>query len=715
MKRILSILLLLSVLPVFADPEIEQENISILKSDAKKADKALACKKLAVWGSDEAVPVLAPLLADAELASWARIALEALPGSTAEQALRDAVPNLEGRLLVGVLNSIGVRRDAKAVPLLSQKLQVEDADTASAAAAALGRIGNGPAVEALLPMLKRAPKEVLPAVAEGCIRAAEQRLQRGESAVALSVYQAVREANVSKQKTREALRGEILSRKSDGLNLLVKQLQSEDWEWFSLGLHVAREIPGAKTARVLQTELERAVPERRIALLRAMAERGDAQALPAAMRMAESGPESTRLMAIEILNNLADPASIMLLLRLAGGTDKALGDAARKGLARMPGKETDAAVVRLLRDPNPDTRVMAINLLSQRRVEGMVDTLIKASADPEQIVRRAALKAVGRLGGTEDVKSLLKGMAGAREPADIRSAEQAVLAICMRDTGHTGGSIKIIKAVYGDLPDGKRADVTRKVAGMVKKGQREIEASNSHFGDPAGGVLKKLQVDFKVGGKVNSKTVNESETLVIVSREVPPACTESVLHALSETPSEPKQALLRILQSFGGREALAAIRQAAGETDEAVKDAALRALFDWPDTDALPDLAQLARNAPSSSYKILALRGYIRLVGQADVAAAQKMIHLKDAMSLASRPEEQRLVLGALGSIPTREALAEVTPYLGQPALKEEAAAAVLAIAGALKDRSGSVREAIEKARQTSGNPQLKKQAAHLL
>ena len=54
----------------------EQELIAVLQSaDSSKPDKAITCKKLAVFGSKDAVPALAPLLNDEELISWARIAL----------------------------------------------------------------------------------------------------------------------------------------------------------------------------------------------------------------------------------------------------------------------------------------------------------------------------------------------------------------------------------------------------------------------------------------------------------------------------------------------------------------------------------------------------------------------------------------------------------------------------------------------------------------
>ncbi|HYG35983.1 MAG TPA: HEAT repeat domain-containing protein, partial [Clostridia bacterium] len=122
--------------------EKQRQLIAVLQSDAAPGQKAITCKQLAIYGTDEAVPALAPLLADERLASWARIALEAIPGPAADEALRQAMDKVQGKLLVGVINSIGVRRDVKAVKGLISKLETADAEVASAAAVALGQIGG---------------------------------------------------------------------------------------------------------------------------------------------------------------------------------------------------------------------------------------------------------------------------------------------------------------------------------------------------------------------------------------------------------------------------------------------------------------------------------------------------------------------------------------------------------------------------------------------
>ncbi len=73
----------------------------------------------------------------------------------------------------------------------------------------------------------------------------------------------------------------------------------------------------------------------------------------------------------------------------------------------------------------------------------------------------------------------------------------------------------IKKAVYGDLPDGGKIDVTEKVAKMVKDDALSVEATNDNFTDPADGIVKKLKVDYTFDGKDKSKTVDENETLTI--------------------------------------------------------------------------------------------------------------------------------------------------------------------------------------------------------
>jgi hypothetical protein len=76
----------------------------------------------------------------------------------------------------------------------------------------------------------------------------------------------------------------------------------------------------------------------------------------------------------------------------------------------------------------------------------------------------------------------------------------------------------IVKAVYGDLPNGASSDVTEKVKGMVKPEGLTVDATNDNFGDPAEGIVKKLKVEYTLNGQKMEQTVNESETLSISTK-----------------------------------------------------------------------------------------------------------------------------------------------------------------------------------------------------
>ena len=247
---------------------------------------------------------------------------------------------------------------------------------------------------------------------------------------------------------------------------------------------------------------------------------------------------------------------------------------------------------------------------------------------------------------------------------------------------------------------------------MVKAGSLAIEASNGNFGDPAKGISKKLRVDYKVNGTPASKTVGEGETLLVSASSTPSAITHAIVAAMDAAKGESKLALVRLLRSAGGPLALRSVAAAACDTDAQVKDAAQRVLCEWLTPDALPLLAGLVKTPPSETIKILALRGFVRLATQQDGSDVKKLDSLKEAMARADRAEEKRLVLSALGSIPTVEALTLVMSHLDDAELKEEASLAAVAIAERIASSHGSeVAAAMQRVSKATANGKLSERA----
>lgn len=177
--------------------------VAILKDPAAPFfRKAIACKRLAQIGGKESIAPLAALLGEAKLGHYARFGLEPNPDPAAADALRAALPRLKGRLQMGVIHSLGVRRDARSIDALAKLLSNSDPEIAQASAASIGMIGGPQAAKLLHDALGRTKPPVLPVVARAALLCAEH-LMASNRAAALEMYNALTATGMPKA-VREA-------------------------------------------------------------------------------------------------------------------------------------------------------------------------------------------------------------------------------------------------------------------------------------------------------------------------------------------------------------------------------------------------------------------------------------------------------------------------------------------------------------------------------
>ena len=622
--------------PGEAAKEKERQLIAVLKSDAPPQDKAIPCKQLAIYGSKEAVPALAALLSNTELASWARIALEAIPDPAADAALRAAVPNLQGKLLVGVINSIGYRRDPKAAGELAKKLQDADAEVGSAAAVALGRIGNAEAAKVLKSSLPTASDAIRSAVAQGCILCAERFLARGRNTDAVKLYDMVRSANVAKQRRLEAIRGAILARKMDGLPLLLEQLRSTDKGELSIGLSTARKLPGQAVTEALAAEVRRQSPERQSFLLLALGDRHDAAVMPAVLDAARSGPAGLRLAAVGVLERIGNPAAVPVLLEAAAQGEPELSQKALTALARQPGNEIDKEILARLPASKGKMRQALVDVAGRRRIEGAMPLLVQSAEDSDAGVRNAAVEAIGTLGQAPQAADLVRLLGRTQNSKERADMEAALIAIA----GRTGAR-----------------------------------------------------------------------------------CVPNLLPLARSTDSALRLIALQALTASGGSEALATVVAAAQDQDESVQDEAVRTLSTWPnnwpdDSGVAVPLLELAKSGKKSSHQVLGLRGYLQyLQTNKKLGNDDKVSKVNEVLPLIQRPEEKRLVIGVVDTIPTDRVLELLTTFAAEPATTDDACTAIVKLAtGKMPAVSAEQRQkALQTVVDKSENDTTKKKAADLL
>lgn len=191
--------------------------IEIVK-DPKSSEfrKAKACVRIGELGAKEGVPALSALLADEHMSAYARYGLEPISDPTADDALRAALPKLKGTLLIGVVNSIGKRRDAKASPALVKMILGQDSDLARAAAAALGSIGGVSSAKELRSAFGKTSGMTRTAVADAALVCAERLLAEGKRTEALDLYTFLSASEVPKPMRLAAMNGIIREETSLG-------------------------------------------------------------------------------------------------------------------------------------------------------------------------------------------------------------------------------------------------------------------------------------------------------------------------------------------------------------------------------------------------------------------------------------------------------------------------------------------------------------------
>jgi HEAT repeat protein len=411
--------------------ETTQELVGVLESDASVEEKAIACRKLGEFGTAEAVPALASLLDDEVLSTYARAGLERIPDPSASAALRAALETTEGVLLVGLIDSLGVLQDEKAVPALSELAGGDDIVVSDAALRALGRVANPEAVQ----VVKTALASGRAGAAAACLLAAEQQRARGHNDVAITLYDAVSSADVSRASRMGAIRGAIVTR--DSVPFLVEQLKSDDAATRAVALTTVREMPSPELADALHTLLASAGPDLRVQLITALRDCHNADSFGVVRSQLDSDTQATRVAALGVVSSVGSGAELATTLldvvqRRPSPQER---QTAMELLTRMEGgQEVDRVILDRLRETEAaDARIDVIRILGNRRAPSAVGDLLGQAGDEDAKIRVAALRSMRRLVGPNEVAALINLTRAEQDNAARLAAISALVSACGDD------------------------------------------------------------------------------------------------------------------------------------------------------------------------------------------------------------------------------------------------------------------------------------------
>ncbi|HUT34470.1 MAG TPA: HEAT repeat domain-containing protein [Planctomycetota bacterium] len=417
-------------------------------------------------------------------------------------------------------------------------------------------------------------------------------------------------------------------------------------------------------------------------------------------------------------------AEMSVIFESLADKDVAIRAAATMALEMMPAEAVTSAVTEKMKTAAPELKVVLLKLLAAKGERAMLPVLAASVSDADESVRIAAYEGISKIGDASVVPALVGrlGKAQGKEQDAVRNAIARI-----PDPAATVSVVREMERAEAPA----RAELVRSLAArkddlavpaLLKAAEDKdaavrseaLKALGAYAGDDAlaGLVVLLVKADDK-----DRAAAEKALSSVCARVEDETRRTAPILAALPKAEGPARGALLRALGKLGGTKALEAVRAALKDANADVKDAAIRALADWPDASVAADLLDVAKGTDNLAHHVLALRGCLRVLGlPGERSTGDKLKLLADAMKAARRPEEKKEILGAMGNVPSPEALKLVEPFLADEALKAEAAVAAVKVASSLiGSQPDAAKAALEKLLDAAPTDDVKKQAQDAL
>jgi len=458
------------------------KQLAIVKSDADIHAKSEACRKLSVIGGPEVVADLAAMLGDEKLSHMIRYALEPIPSPAVDEAFRGSLGKLKGMELVGVINSIGVRRDAKAVDALARLLKGSDPAVACAAATSLGRIATAEAASALAAARASVTAQPLRlAVIDGSLDIAGQWAREGKAAEAVKIYEAFRADNWPKHVRVAALAGLLDARPDEAAALVAQTLGDKDPVLRAIAVSRVASLKGQGVTARLAEQLPKLPVDCQTLLINALADRGDKAATPALIKASSSESADVRLAAIKALGKVGDVACVDMLASAVADGQQAQQQAAADSLRLLSGDGVDAAIAKAMKAAAPQSRAMLIEVMADRKATAATPELLSLARDKDAGVQLAAIKALGRIAAPADLPALVAILVSADGEAAKAEAERTVVLVSRKVPDQAAQADTVLAALKSAATPAARITLLQAVGGIG--GQKAFDAVKVALGD----------------------------------------------------------------------------------------------------------------------------------------------------------------------------------------------------------------------------------------
>ncbi len=439
-----------------------------LLSEATLECKSFICRQLWIIGTADSVPAIAKLLTDEETADIACYAIGQNPSEEAGKALREALDNVSSKVQIRIINLLGDRRDTQSIEAIGKLVFGAEGEVGEAALAALGKIGGIQARKILVEARAKGDSELRFAATDAYLRCAEDFVAEGKSKQATVIYQELADKDEAAIIRSAAIKGLSDAGGQETVPLVIAALRDENRMVRTTARSCVRTMKGQDVTELFTGELPKTPPDEQVLLIGALADRGDAAALPAITIAAESANTEVRKAVLQAFGKLGDASSVGYLVKAATeGVSSEEKSTAINSLKLLRGSGVDDAIVKSMQHSQPSVRSQLIHVLFERNAVGKVPALLGEAVNPDRKVHKAAFKALGRLAGEKDLPSLVKLLVKLEDDGSRREAERAVVMVSRKISETSKQADAVLAGLHGEKRVALRCSLLRALGGIA--------------------------------------------------------------------------------------------------------------------------------------------------------------------------------------------------------------------------------------------------------
>ena len=321
-------------------------------------------------------------------------------------------------------------------------------------------------------------------------------------------------------------------------------------------------------------------------------------------------------------------------------------------------------------------------LAKANRTDSFVESiLVPALSSSNQQVRIAAASEIASYKNKKFTPALLDYLLKSNDATELAAAKTALFQVADKDT-----DVLITQKFDGAQSKNKVALLqilaTRRAVNQFDVVAKQTSSGDAAVKDAAYDALPNVSSANNMGELLKMLADSENDKAVkSIQSAIISGLDKSTATLVNAAYSNQKIKLLPVLPYLNDNGALEKVTSAFYKGVEKEKQVAFDALRNWQDNGAIRTLLAIRKDESLKQYHAQALQSFVSQVGKSTWPDDQKLLMLREMMTLASGRNEKSAVIRAAGNVRTFLSLMFVAEYLDDQELSSAASRAAMQIA----------------------------------